>query len=202
MRLLRCCLVLLAATTAEAAAVRLLAPSVAARESGFEAVLVSGCAAVACGCAVWGWLATIAVVVEALGAGESTPARATPGVPATLRRLVLAGCGVALSAGVAPALATPGADTQQSLPEVAQGLPFPSRAMDLPARSQQVVVVRPGDSLWAITEQRLPAGAADAEITHGWQDLYARNRAVVGDDPSLIRPGQHLVLPDHLEESS
>ncbi|MCZ7431613.1 LysM peptidoglycan-binding domain-containing protein [Streptomyces sp. WMMC1477] len=43
-------------------------------------------------------------------------------------------------------------------------------------------VVRPGDTLAAIAHR------------HGmtWQELYARNKAVVGADPDLIFPGQRL----------
>ncbi|NSC22134.1 LysM peptidoglycan-binding domain-containing protein [Streptomyces albus subsp. chlorinus] len=46
------------------------------------------------------------------------------------------------------------------------------------------VTVRPGDSL-----SRL---AAEHDVAGGWQELYERNHGVVGDDPDLIRPGQHL----------
>jgi len=204
MRLLRCCLVLLAATAVAGGAVRLLAPSVVAPGDGFEGTLVRGCAAVACGCAVWGWLGVVAVVGGALRNSERRPA-GTPGVPPALRRLVLAGCGVALTATAAPALAGTAAETstgtgaQQAMPAALAGLPFPARATDLPVEVRHAVVVRPGDSLWAITARHAPE-ADDAEITAGWQRLYARNRAVVGDDPSLIHPGQRLVLPTDLEE--
>jgi hypothetical protein len=198
MRQLRCTLVLLLASTIAAVALRLLVPSIVERAPGFEGLLVGGCAAVAAGCAVWGWLGVVAVVAEALRGVEQRPA-ATLGVPAMLRHLVLAGCGVALTATAAPALASTGADAHPAMPAAVAGLPFPARAMDLPAQGEHVVVVRPGDSLWAITAQHSP-NSDDAEITSGWQHLYARNRAVVGDDPSLIHPGQRLVLPDELEE--
>ncbi|WP_369199843.1 transglycosylase family protein [Streptomyces sp. PU-14G] len=46
------------------------------------------------------------------------------------------------------------------------------------------VTVRPGDSLSQI--------AADRDVPGGWTELYAHNRDVIGDDPDLIRPGQHL----------
>ncbi|MFC9819720.1 transglycosylase family protein [Streptomyces erythrochromogenes] len=47
-------------------------------------------------------------------------------------------------------------------------------------------VVAPGDSLSAIaTEQR---------VEGGWQALYETNRAVVGDNPNLIFPGQRLTM--------
>ncbi|SFB75122.1 LysM domain-containing protein [Nocardioides terrae] len=207
MRLLRCCLLLLAATTAAAGALRVLATSVVEPGEGFEGALVRGCAVVASGCVAWGWLSVVAVIVEALRATGTAGRRpaATPGVPPALRRLVLAGCGVAFTAAAAPALASTGAgtstssDAQRAMPAAVAGLPFPARAMDLPAEARHVVVVRPGDSLWAITARHAPQ-ADDAEVGSGWRRLYARNRAVVGDDPSLIHPGQHLVLPDDLEE--
>lgn len=46
------------------------------------------------------------------------------------------------------------------------------------------VTVQPGDSLSGI--------AADLDVPGGWRELYDGNRGVIGDDPDLIRPGQHL----------
>lgn len=46
--------------------------------------------------------------------------------------------------------------------------------------------VRPGDSLSLI--------AAEHGVDGGWTALYADNRATVGEDPDLIRPGQQLAL--------
>jgi hypothetical protein len=52
------------------------------------------------------------------------------------------------------------------------------------------VVVRPGDSLWAIASR---AGTADIPAAVGaW---YRENRGVIGPDPDLILPGQHLREP-------
>ncbi|MBO8188516.1 LysM peptidoglycan-binding domain-containing protein [Streptomyces spirodelae] len=48
------------------------------------------------------------------------------------------------------------------------------------------VTVRAGDSLTRI--------AAQHEVAGGWAELYERNRETIGDDPDLIRPGQHLTL--------
>jgi LysM repeat protein len=45
--------------------------------------------------------------------------------------------------------------------------------------------VKPGDTLWMIAKR------------HGgetWQDVYAKNTQVVGSNPDLILPGQHLAL--------
>ncbi|MFI7242902.1 transglycosylase family protein [Streptomyces qinglanensis] len=48
------------------------------------------------------------------------------------------------------------------------------------------ITVRAGDSLARI--------AAEQDVEGGWSELYAQNRETVGDDPDLIRPGQHLTL--------
>lgn len=60
------------------------------------------------------------------------------------------------------------------------------------------VTVRPGDTLWAIAAHHLPSGATDAEIDTGWRAWYAANVDVIGANPDLIIPGQHL-LPGHSE---
>lgn len=64
------------------------------------------------------------------------------------------------------------------------------------------VVVAPGDHLWAIAERtvadRLGPGADDTTIADYWRRLIDANhdRLVDPHDPSLIHPGQRLVLPD------
>jgi nucleoid-associated protein YgaU len=57
------------------------------------------------------------------------------------------------------------------------------------------VVVRPGDSLWRIAAAHLPPGAGAADVAAAWPAWYAANRATIGADPSLIRPGQVLTAP-------
>jgi len=57
-------------------------------------------------------------------------------------------------------------------------------------------VVEPGDCLWTIAARHLGPSASDADIDRYWRFVYERNRAVVGDDPNLIVPGQELVLPE------
>ncbi|GHF64094.1 peptidoglycan-binding protein LysM [Streptomyces mashuensis] len=49
---------------------------------------------------------------------------------------------------------------------------------------EQDYTVRPGDNLSVIAEQHSVSG--------GWQTLYQKNQKVVGSDPDLIHPGQHL----------
>ncbi len=67
----------------------------------------------------------------------------------------------------------------------------PSRPRD-PATSY---VVRPGDTLWGIAQAHLD-DATDAEIAAEWPRWHTTNRAVIGADPHLIRPGQVLLAPD------
>lgn len=57
------------------------------------------------------------------------------------------------------------------------------------------VVVRAGDSLWAIAAAQLGADAAPALIAVTWPLWYAANRIVIGDNPDLIQPGQQLQPP-------
>ncbi len=61
------------------------------------------------------------------------------------------------------------------------------------------MVVRPGDSLWSITERRLEektgAAVSDAEVAQAWPSWWQANREVVGEDPDVITPGTPLVPP-------
>ncbi|RZU15747.1 hypothetical protein EV645_3285 [Kribbella rubisoli] len=57
------------------------------------------------------------------------------------------------------------------------------------------VVVREGDSLWALAARELGAGASNEAIAARWPEWYAANRHVIGDDPDLILPGQVLRVP-------
>ncbi len=57
------------------------------------------------------------------------------------------------------------------------------------------VVVVSGDSLWSIAARHLGPGADAAEVAEAWPAWWDANRAVVGDDPDLLLPGQRLVVP-------
>lgn len=59
----------------------------------------------------------------------------------------------------------------------------------------ELVVVRPGDTLWGIAADHLPGHPPQRRIAAAWPRWYAANRAVIGDDPGLIVPGQHLHPP-------
>lgn len=166
-----------------------------------DQALVGLCAGVAVLAAGWLWLVTTVVVVAALR-GRVGEIR---GVPAPVRRVLLAGCGVAVLGGLAlPAGATPGApheDRVAPAPTLA-GLPYPDRAVSSashdpsrPGHPGRTVVVRPGDCLWSIAARDLGPTATDAEVARRTDAIHRLNRAVIGPDPDLIQPAQRLRLP-------
>lgn len=57
------------------------------------------------------------------------------------------------------------------------------------------VVVRAGDTLWAIAARHLGPEATDQDVAEAWPRWYAANRHLIGDDPDLILPGQELRVP-------
>jgi ActR/RegA family two-component response regulator/LysM repeat protein len=57
------------------------------------------------------------------------------------------------------------------------------------------VVVRPGDSLWSISEEHLGPNATPRRIANTVERIYAINRVRIGADPDLISSGQSLLLP-------
>lgn len=48
-------------------------------------------------------------------------------------------------------------------------------------------IVKPGDNLWNIAKDNLGSGAK-------WPHLYQHNADIIGSDPNLIHPGQHLAV--------
>ncbi|MDQ4051568.1 MAG: LysM peptidoglycan-binding domain-containing protein [Actinomycetota bacterium] len=219
----RCLLTWLGATAAAAALVWWASPDLVAahrailgrseRLQPFVHWLTWLCALATALCAVWGWLVTSVVVLEAL-AGAGLRVR-TPGVPGWARRLVLGVCGAAVLTAAAPAMADERPDERPTeRPSVLEGLPLPDRAE---GRSVTELVaeaiaetspawratghhqVRPGDSLWSVAESTLRdsgAAATEADVAAYWPRIYALNRDLVGPDPDLLRPGQRLRLAD------
>ena len=59
----------------------------------------------------------------------------------------------------------------------------------------RTVVVQSGDSLWSIAAEHLSGRPTPRRIAVAWPRWYAANRPVVGDDPNVIVPGQHLHTP-------
>lgn len=170
-------------------------PALDPRASGFTGLLVAGSAAGTLVAAGWLWVVTTDVAVRLLRGRSPVVRRA-----GAVRLLVLAACGaVVIGASATPAGAD---DRRPSVPASLSGLPLPDRATGAPApRSVPApapstsVRVRPGDSLWAIAEERLGPRATVVEVAAYWQRIHARNRSAIGPDPDLILPGQLLELP-------
>ncbi|MFI1283783.1 transglycosylase SLT domain-containing protein [Streptomyces sp. NPDC020858] len=104
------------------------------------------------------------------------------------RKLALAGTGGAaltlplISATTAGAVGT-GAPTAAVTSVKAVSAPTAVTAPAAPIATYSVVA---GDNLSEI--------AAEHSLNGGWKQLYAANRAVVGDNPSIIQPGIRLAI--------
>jgi Tfp pilus assembly protein FimV len=72
---------------------------------------------------------------------------------------------------------------------------LPHAVAPAPAAAREVVVVRHGDTLWDIARRHLPRSASPAEIAAAWPRWYSANRAAIGPDPALLRPGTRLRTP-------
>jgi resuscitation-promoting factor RpfA len=57
------------------------------------------------------------------------------------------------------------------------------------------VIVAAGDCLWVIAARRLQAPATDPQIAAAWPAWFEVNGDVIGADPAMLRPGQHLHAP-------
>jgi hypothetical protein len=136
----------------------------------------------------WAWLQAMAGVADAW---RGTPCHVHSGV----RRLALVACGIALaSACAAPAHAGTDGPHSDHPADPLSGLPLPERAEGPAHARDQAVVIRPGDTLWALAEHDLPASSTDRQVSARWHSVYRRNRGVIGPDPDLIQPGQVLKL--------
>ena len=138
-------------------------------------------------------LATIAVCAWALLVAVLASTPALRGLALALTPRILRGL---LFAGVAGALSVPAAQADD---RGVDGLRLPDRPLVAgvaePMPTQSAVVVRSGDTLWAIARARLGSSADVATTAHEVDRWHAANREVIGGDPDLIHPGQRLVPP-------
>lgn len=127
------------------------------------------------------------LVVICVSRSSSRLARAL--TPALMRRALFAGAvgALVLTQVHAERVTSP---TRHQL----DGLRLPDRPLTSGSTNSSIVV-RPGDTLWAIATRSLPAGATDSEIASACARWYATNRAVIGADPDLIHPQQRLTPP-------
>jgi len=164
-----------------------------------------GAAAVLATWTCGGVLTAAALAFRAAGRTSATlDALSAALTPHLLRRLLAAALGAAALGGVAgPSLAAPASapvSAPVSAPEVSLTWPgSPTATGPAPAPepppSPHEVVVRRGDTLWGLAARSLPGSAGPADVAAAWPRWYRANRAVIGDDPDLLHPGQLLVAP-------
>lgn len=189
-----------------------------------DVALARGAALVGSACLGWLWLVTGLTVLEAIDAkararlgcppalrrlvllacgvalaGGAVPAQAADqGHRADARRGAEVVAGLVLPertfGATAPVRQTAADHAQQGVQAVQADPGVRPDQADRPAR--EVVVVAPGDSLWTVAARLLPATAPAAEVDALWRRIYAANRALIGADPGLIRPGQQLRVPE------
>jgi nucleoid-associated protein YgaU len=128
-------------------------------------------------------------VLIVIGVGHTSSRLARAITPELMRRALFAGAAGAL-------VLTPVQAERVTSPARHQldGLRLPDRPV-MSDPSSESVLVRPGDTLWAIAARSLPPEATDSEIAAACARWYATNRAVIGADPDLIHPQQRLIPP-------
>ena len=119
-----------------------------------------------------------------------SPPRLTPILLAALDAAVLA---IAVLALVLTLTHTPGMPATAprapvSAPAAQTTTPAPVTAPRPAAARPRPYVVQPGGTLWSVSAWYYGTGL-------DWHRIYAANRAVIGGNPDLIRPGQRLALP-------
>ena len=135
--------------------------------------------------------ATAAVMAPAIGwptdsAPVAWPSSSSSSESVPLRTAAQNGTTRTPSAGV------PGANRSSAILRGPASPPAPTPPG--PPNGGDVSVAR-GDSLWLIAAHRLGPNATDHQIAAEWPLWYAANRQVIGADPDLLIPGQHLAAP-------
>lgn len=140
--------------------------------------------------------ALLALGVSAVAAGPALAAGPSPQLPAA---------GWSAEPGSSPPPTAPTATAADlptagwvpvAEPAVRAGTPGPLLTGPRPREHRaEGVVVRRGDTLWAIVARALGPRATDAQVAAQWPRWYAANRAAIGPDPDLIQPGTTLHAP-------
>jgi nucleoid-associated protein YgaU len=117
--------------------------------------------------------------------------------PRLLRRALFVGTVGTLT--FVPAHADPAAAPGHAPMREIAGLRLPDRPIG--RELSPAVVVRAGDTLWAIASASLPDGSSDADIASACARWHTANREVIGDDPDLIFPAQRLSPPPGKDSS-
>lgn len=141
----------------------------------------------------------VGVILAPVSAAAAAPAHET-GQPASAAVTAVRqpGAGAQLPAPVWPIDVPSGRSgpTPRSEPNAPQpNAPVPAPPPGHQPAEIQPVRVRAGDSLWLIAARRLGLSADPSEVAAAWPRWYRANRAVIGDDPDLIMPGQLLTPP-------
>lgn len=132
--------------------------------------------------------------------GPAVAAGASPVWPTTPPASAPTTPGPAWPTHTPPATAPPTTATPPPAPTPpAPSTPAPTPpAPTTPKTGAASVVVTPGDSLWSISGDALQAAGVtptNAKVAAAWPTWYAANRAVIGADPGLLRPGTSLTAP-------
>jgi hypothetical protein len=182
-------------------------------ELPFDEVLTALCSVALLVCASWLVAVTSLVGLEAVAQAAAQPSAPATWArerlcPGTLRRVLLAGCGIALVSGLVTTTAYADAAGAVDPGALVSGLRLPDRAVGAPelggrgastSRSRSapgLVEVSAGDSLWSLAQQVLGGRPTDPETTAAWRAIYLANVDRIGTDPDLIFPGTTLHLPD------
>lgn len=164
--------------------------------------------------AVAGWLLLVVLLTLGVrapaGVGRLCRVLLRRCAPAAVRRGVALVLGTGLTLGLAgPAAAetasapAPRADAASAqLPPLdwpglspARDAERTSTAPRTSRADDRVVLVRAGDTLWDIAARTAARPVTDAARADEWPRWWSANRAVVGDDPDRLVPGQRLVAP-------
>lgn len=139
------------------------------------------------------WLVTVALLDRLARLpgpmGRAAAALVRVLLPPAARLLLAGSIGVQLAA---PAVASDVPSLAVERPVTTAPAVIRPQPTDAP---QPVVVVAPGDSLWAIARRHLGPTASDGDIAAAWPRWFEANRAVIGNDPHLLRVGTSLTPP-------